>query len=84
MTFVDTELSSHGSPDWEDNAVEHGEDEAPEALGVAAQHELRILDAELQRIAAGEYGSCARCGAKIDARRLDLLPATPFCKACAQ
>ena len=84
MTFVDSELSSHGSPDWEDNAVEHGEDETLEALGVSAQRELRMLEAALQRIAAGEYGLCVRCGAQISAARLDLLPATPFCKTCAQ
>lgn len=84
MTFVDQELGSHGSPDWEDNAVEHEEDETLEALGLSAQAELRMIDAALARIAQGEYGFCARCGTEISAARLDLLPETPFCKDCAR
>ena len=84
MTSVDQELGTHGSPDWEDNAVEHSEDETLEALGVAAQREIVMLDAALARIKEGEYGFCVKCGTEISAERLDLLPATPFCKNCAQ
>lgn len=83
MSSVDQELGSHGSQDWEDNAVEHSEDETLEALGQAAQRELPMLDAALKRIEAGEYGFCVTCGTEISQERLDLLPATPFCKACA-
>ena len=84
MSFVDQELSEHGSPDWEDNATEHEDDETLEALGLAAQAELQMIDAALTRIDAGEYGFCVKCGAEIAAARLDLLPATPFCRNCAQ
>lgn len=84
MSFVDQELSSHGSPDWEDNAIEHEEDESLEALGMSAQAELRMIDAALARVESGEYGFCTKCGAQISAARLDLLPATPFCKSCAR
>ncbi len=84
MNYVDQELSSHGSPDWEDNAIEHEEDETLQALGHAAQHELPMLEAALKRIEAAEYGFCAKCGAAISEDRLDLLPATPFCRNCAQ
>ena len=84
MSFVDQELSEHGSPDWEDNATEHEDDETLEALGLAAQAELQMIDAALTRIDAGEYGFCVKCGAEVAAARLDLLPATPFCRNCAQ
>ncbi|WP_071795740.1 TraR/DksA family transcriptional regulator [Natronohydrobacter thiooxidans] len=83
-TFVDQELGTHGSPDWQDNAIEHEEDETLEALGHAAQKELQMLDAALHRIETGEYGFCVACGAEISAERLDILPATPFCRTCAQ
>ncbi len=83
MTWIEQELDSHGSPDWDDNATEHEEDETLEALGRAAQRELPVLDAALARIAAGEYGFCVKCGAEISAERLDLLPGTPFCRNCA-
>lgn len=84
ITHVDQELATHGSPDWEDNAIEHEEDETLEALGTAAQKEILMLDAALARIDAGEYGFCVTCGSAISEERLDLLPATPFCRNCAQ
>ena len=84
MSSVDQELGAHGSPDWEDNAIEHEEDETLEALGLAAQKEILMLDAALKRIDAGEYGFCVKCGEAISDERLNLLPATPFCRNCAQ
>jgi len=82
--MLDAELDSHGDPDWEENATEHEQDEAMEALGLSAQAELRMIDGALSRMAAGDYGSCVRCGAEISDARLDLLPATPFCRDCAR
>jgi RNA polymerase-binding transcription factor DksA len=84
MRELDRELDSHMNPDWEDGATEREQDEALEALGHSAEVEVRMIDAALSRIAADEYGSCVRCGADIATERLDLLPATPFCAACAQ
>lgn len=43
-----------------------------------------MIDAAFARLAQDEYGFCTICGAEISAARLDLLPATPFCKRCAQ
>ena len=83
MSFVDQELSNPGNPDWEENATEHEEDETLSALGQSAQAELRMIDAAFTRLGLGEYGFCTTCGAEISAARLDLLPATPFCKRCA-
>jgi RNA polymerase-binding transcription factor DksA len=84
MKTLDAELDSHGDPDWEENATEHEQDEALEALGLSAQAELRMIDGALSRVAAGEYGVCVRCGSDISEERLDLLPATPFCRDCAR
>jgi RNA polymerase-binding transcription factor DksA len=70
--------------DWEDGATEREQDEALEALGHSAEAELRMIDAALARITEGEYGACVTCGADIAPARLDLLPATPFCAACAR
>ena len=84
MRDLDRELDSHHNPDWEEAATEREQDEALEALGHSAEVELRMIDAALSRMANGEYGYCAQCGAEISAERLDLLPATPFCAACAR
>jgi DnaK suppressor protein len=44
---------------------------------------LRLIEAALTRIDAGEYGWCARCGEPIAPARLALDPAIPVCIACA-
>ena len=41
------------------------------------------INAALQRIEDGSYGFCVTCGNEISQERLDVLPATPFCRNCA-
>lgn len=83
MQVIDAELDSHDSKDWEELATEREGDEVLEDLGAAAQQELRMIEAALGRIEAGEYGDCVTCGSRISEERLDVLPATPFCRTCA-
>ena len=45
--------------------------------------EIRKTEAALDRIAAGSYGTCCRCGEEIVPARLAADPATPFCADCA-
>ncbi|MGY1752433.1 TraR/DksA family transcriptional regulator [Blastococcus sp. SYSU D01042] len=40
------------------------------------------IDAALERIAAGTYGTCAHCSASIPEERLELRPRTSTCVAC--
>lgn len=80
---IEAELDSHQSQDWEELATEREGDEVLEGMGLSAQAEIRAIRAALGRIAAGDYGFCAKCGAEIAAERLDLLPYTPFCRSCA-
>jgi DnaK suppressor protein len=51
------------------------------ALSHAAT-ELAQVSAALRRLEEGGYGLCQECGDPIDERRLQALPATPFCTAC--
>jgi RNA polymerase-binding transcription factor DksA len=81
---IDSELDSHQSKDWDELAVEREDDEVLEQLGQSGQAEIEQIKAALARMEAGEYGVCVRCGAEISEARLDLLPATPFCKTCAR
>jgi RNA polymerase-binding transcription factor DksA len=69
--------------DWEDKASERQGDEVLESLGQAELDELRMIDAALARLEEGEYGHCQKCGTEISPERLDLIPATPFCRHCA-
>jgi RNA polymerase-binding transcription factor len=45
--------------------------------------ELQKIDAALERIEAGEYGSCVNCGEEIPKARLDFDPAVASCVDCA-
>jgi RNA polymerase-binding transcription factor DksA len=83
MAQVDRELDSHTEKDWEEAATQHEDDEVLETLGLSAQSEIARIDAALGRVASGDYGICAKCGADIAPERLDLVPYTPFCRDCA-
>ena len=79
---VETELDKPRSQDWEEQATEREDDEVLERLGLAGQQEIAGIRAALERLRTGEYGFCTACGGEISSKRLDILPATPFCKTC--
>ena len=47
-------------------------------------HELGEVDAALERIDAGTYGFCLRCGKPMDRARLQLFPAARFDICCME
>lgn len=53
------------------------------ALLSEAQRSLAEVERALERLGAGEYGRCERCGAAISDERLAALPATSRCVGCA-
>jgi DnaK suppressor protein len=53
------------------------------ALLQAAREQVTAIDAALQRLAAGRYGVCERCGRPIGEGRLAARPAAPTCIQCA-
>jgi RNA polymerase-binding transcription factor DksA len=54
-----------------------------ESMGEAGLHEIGMIRAALGRIDADEYGYCVKCGGQIAEERLNVVPATPFCRSCA-
>ncbi|MCL4676693.1 MAG: TraR/DksA C4-type zinc finger protein [Pararhodobacter sp.] len=80
---IEDELMSHQSKDWEEMATEREHDEVLTSIGDGGKEEIRMIQAALQRLADGEYGFCVTCGTRISDERLDVLPATPFCRTCA-
>lgn len=83
LDHIEHDLDEPATKDWEDRASERQGDEVLEALGEQDLLELRQIDAALKRVEEGEYGYCVTCGNEISAERLEVLPATPFCKTCA-
>lgn len=80
---VEHALDAPMPKDWEDRSSERQGDEVLETLGLHEMEELRQIDAALARLKEGSYGYCQICGDEIAAKRLDLVPATPFCSGCA-
>ena len=46
------------------------------------QARLRKVDDALDRLMAGSYGNCSKCGNAIDQPRLDIDPALALCRDC--
>ena len=80
---IDDELDQPVSERFEEQATEREDEEVLEDLGAAGLQEIRMIDAALARIAKGTYGICTSCGEPIGDDRLDVVPHTPFCRACA-
>lgn len=53
------------------------------ALLSQARDRLAEIDAALQRLSSGSYGSCERCGQPIAAGRLAARPTAVRCISCA-
>ena len=79
---IDTDLGRSRNADSEEQAVEAENDEVLEEFGHVGSDELKAIDAALDRIEAGTYGVCVRCGEVISPERLAVVPQTPFCKDC--
>ncbi|UFS58469.1 TraR/DksA family transcriptional regulator [Subtercola endophyticus] len=54
--------------------------------GLSTELEARAASVEgaLERVAAGTFGTCIRCGQPIAPDRLDALPAAELCITCAR
>ena len=80
--------------DSEQNAVERNTDWVDEAAfdsrvalldGLRHEYEveMRMIDRALERIDNKQYGTCSACHGAIDPKRLETVPETEYCFACA-
>jgi RNA polymerase-binding protein DksA len=81
---IEDDLRTPRSASWEDRATEIEGDEVLGALEESAVAEINEIRAALKRIDDGTYGICARCGEKINEKRLDALPYATECIQCAE
>ena len=82
---IDRDIRHEGmTADWSEQASEREDDEVLESLGNSSEQELAMIKFALLRIDEGSYFQCAECGADIPEARLDLLPYTAHCVACAE
>ncbi len=70
--------------DFAEQAIQRQNDDVMSALEHAGEAELTQINRALSRIDAGEYGLCVDCGEAIPEQRLEILPYTEHCVACAE
>ena len=79
----ESDLRKPGSRDWQDRATEKQNEEVLEQLSAAERAEIEDIRAALIRIREGTYELCMKCGSAITPKRLEALPYTNSCIACA-
>jgi DnaK suppressor protein len=64
----------------------HSTEERSRLIALVGSHRQNLRDVELalERMDAGTYGSCVRCGEPISAERLEALPWAALCIDCKQ
>ena len=72
------------SQDFAEQATEREHEEVLDALGEAGRLELSQINRTLERIDEGDYGICAECGQEIAEARMNVLPNSEYCIACAE
>jgi RNA polymerase-binding transcription factor DksA len=80
---IERDLRRTPDRDWTEEAVLQENDEVLEGLDELQHAEALEIRTALRRLDSGTYGTCARCGADIGATRLEALPTTDCCIACA-
>ncbi len=80
---IEDDLRHPLEQDWEDQAIDLADDEALAGVDDVLRNEIQQIRLALLRIANGSYGTCAKCGGKIQLARLEAMPAATRCINCA-
>jgi len=76
--------TDEGTDDIVDRANNSYNRELMFSLSDNERNHLLAIDAALERIKAGAYGTCANCGREIGEKRLAAVPWTRFCVDCQE
>ena len=82
-TAIRRDLAGSHSADSAEQAGERQNDEVLQALLIEAEQGHAQAAQAKQRLSAGTYGLCQRCGVAIAPARLQALPTAAFCLGCA-
>ena len=81
---VTRDITKTLSSDFAEQATERENDDVLEEIARETQLSIAHLKAAIGRIEDGSYGVCVDCGDDISAGRLDAIPETTQCVACAE
>jgi DnaK suppressor protein len=70
--------------EFEESAQKEKTAQGLEQLDSREKEEIEAIDEALRKIDVGSYGFCESCGKPISPARLEAVPATQSCKACAE
>ncbi len=83
ISRIERDLRRPHDADSQERATERLNEPVLEALDKQVLAEIADLRAALERIDAGSFGLCLRCGEPIDEARLKAIPVTRQCFGCA-
>jgi RNA polymerase-binding transcription factor DksA len=83
LAGINDRLDEPEDKDREEAATQTEDDQMLMSLGDLERAEVARIDAALDRVRQGTWGTCVKCGDAIEPKRLELLPETPFCASCA-
>ncbi|MHB8709256.1 MAG: TraR/DksA family transcriptional regulator [Desulfuromonadales bacterium] len=76
------ELGQDGVPDIGDMSANAYSRDVLFNLSETQRQQIRDIDAALERIEKGEYGTCMNCGEAIAPRRMEVRPFSRYCIDC--
>jgi DnaK suppressor protein len=80
----ETQESDKSAPDLGDRAITTVSRDLLYQLTTGERDILRRIDAALDRIDAGTFGSCTNCGQQVQSGRLDAVPWARHCIECQE
>jgi RNA polymerase-binding protein DksA len=84
LARIEQDLAEPLNADYSEQAVEMEDDASLEAQALLLSRQIASVDRALERIAAGTYGECVRCGEAIAPARLEARPEAALCIDCAR
>ena len=83
LSSIKKDVTQSHSGDSAEQAQERENDEVVDAIGNETAQSIRVIQAALERIEAGTYGTCDSCGKDIGQARLAAVPEATRCVSCA-
>src|SRR5210317_2335028 len=79
LASIKKDVTQAHSGDSAEQAQERENDEVVDAIGNETTLSIRVIQAALERIENGTYGSCDNCGEDIGQARLEAMPEATRC-----
>ena len=77
------DLAEPLNADASEQAIEMEDDVSLQGQAALLAREIASVNRALLRVETGTYGECARCGAEIAPKRLEVRPEASLCMSCA-